>query len=379
MSFAQIVTIERKQGLHLPAFISAAVLTCSICLAAQLPPWRIEHGSVGDVPVLTAEVAATAPHDRAFRLTLRCRPDLREFFITSSAPMAWKPYKSDPSFVYVDLRAALDTGVMRPVGLRHEAGNSGRLVPGSLLNAEFSPQIPQAVRDEILRTQLLRDPFQRLPMPTRALRFEGLAPGAAVEFAFDTLSGEQQRLVYAACYEADEKRVAAAARLAECRKQARGEASRALEAEQDRARREWCETTRGARRLQLVERFLSGVRGARNGGERLANALREHLSLDSDAVRVLEVGATQTCPDVHFAIDLDRLRPTFARIIGAGATDAVVSRRIAALLDEGGMTLKTTDFAYEVPMPQIGSAQQAEAMKAAEASCGARLKAPGLQ
>jgi hypothetical protein len=216
-----------------------------------------------------------------------------------------------------------------------------------------------------------RDPFGDRAMPLRSLRFEGLAANEPVDFRFDSLKGEQRHLVDEACFAEGERRRGENARLSACRKNARTAAQRELETAQDDARRQWCDATRESRREQLISRFLSDVRRARNGGHGLVTALSETLAGNGQAVVPIQHGATQTCHDVHFAIDIQLLRSAFARAIGPGATDEAVSRRIAALLDEG-ITLRSSDFRFAVPMPERDNARWEQVLAAAEASCKAR-------
>lgn len=342
-----------------------AVLITGVTAAAaqQKDAWRVDRlDSTGAIHRLVATTSVELPGS-TIQLTMVCHDPMREMFLTSSAPLRWQVTQGYPSF---RLTAFLDGQRIGFVFLKQEDERAGRVVAMVVpAGAVMSTNDPQHW-DRVQR----RDPFGGRPMPERSMRFEGLIPDTAVEFRFDALSEEQRRAVHQACFAEDQRRHAESLRLSACLKSARAEAQRALEAAQDEARRQWCDTTREPRREQLISRFLGDVRRARNGGGALASAVAEILATNPDAVVAVQDGSTQTCPDVHFAIDVQLLRPAFARAIGPAATDETISRRLAALLDEGPV-VRSMDLRYEVPMPGADQTQWKAVMAAAEASCKA--------
>jgi hypothetical protein len=346
--------------------VRTSLLLLAVLTAGQTPHqagWTFGLKSApGQVPMMVARTLAEprSSDGTSYELILTCSLDTRRTSIASDRAVPWQTSARDARDGYIPIGVSVDGRAMQRFVLFREADQSGHVTsPMSVARAEFeSPGF-----GEVLRR--LTFGFDGQGLPVKSVVVEGLAP-SPVEFRFDTLTITERARLRKGCFAMDERRLAENA----CKKEARTRAIQAFEAQVVEAKREWCETTRDARRQQLVDAFLRGVAAARNGGAALADAMAYFIRANPDVVMAEETGATHSCPDPHYRIDTKRLRPLLERGAPGQTTSAeVAERRLAELLKEFGVVVSTTGLTFEPRQPTMDRQAWSAAVAAAESQC----------
>ena len=318
----------------------------------------------GQVPLLVARTLAEprSSDGTSYELVLTCSPDTRRTSIASDRAVRWQTSARDARDGYIPIAVSVDSRPTQRLVLFREADGLGH-VTSAMTVARADVESPRI--DAVLRR--LTFAFDGKGLPVKRVVVEGLAPGP-VEFRFDTLTDTDRERLRKGCFGMDERRLAENA----CKKEARARAIQAFEAQMIESKRDWCETTRDARRQQLVATFLRGVAAARNGGAALAEAMAYFITANPDVVMVEETGATQSCPDPHYRIDTKRLRTVLERgVPGQTTSTEIAERRLAELLKEFGVVVSTTGLTFEPRQPTMDRQAWSAAVAAAEAQCTA--------
>lgn len=334
--------------------------------AAQEPlPWTVDYtASSGGSSLIATTFAELRPLESiSHALTLRCGSGGRRVQISSAGALPWQTSARDPRESYVPVEISTDGRRATPAALLRDTDDTGQLVTiMRVRRGEFeSPGLDELVRQGSW--------FDQAWETAKRVIIRGLAADP-VEFRFDTLADVQRQRVRRVCFEPDAVRLAQRAVETKCRQEARGRVRHELEEELFEAKREWCATTRDARRTQLRTAFLRGVAAARNGGTRLAAAFAEFIANNPDVIAADGSGATQSCPDPHFQIDVARLRPVLERLAPGGTMSPdVADRHLAELLKEPGVVVKTSQVTFDPPQPRMDTKVWNDAIYEAERKC----------
>jgi hypothetical protein len=283
--------------------------------------------------------------------------------VDTGSPSAIPWSASDSSHVLAAIRIAFDAASPRSVFLKKTHAEAGLLVSRK---SPLGGAAGEALSQQLGRSPdlLFGDVFAGVGMPGRVTILD-LVPGEQIVFSFDSLADADRRIVQDVCFGA----AASGAEHARCIQDTSRRVARELEVQFEEEKRGWCESTRESRQNQLIRMFITSVRQARNGGDRLATALARFIDLNPDLVIASTEQSSQLCSDVHFGIDVTRLSEMF-QIPGTGQSGTSASKqRMSYLLNEGVVITRTTQFEFELPMPSAVSADWERHMREAEAEC----------